>query len=146
MGTYDELSVGDRFTTPARALDGPTVQALVEAGGYTHPLFTDPAYAARSRFDRRPLPGQALLLIMGGLVEQTGRFDETVIALAGFEGVRFRAPAFEGDEVRVEVEVLGKEDRPRERGMLTMGWRCIDSSSATLVDARARMLFRRSGG
>lgn len=141
MGTFDELSVGDTFTTPARAVTEDDLDALVRIGGYTHPLFTDRGFAAASRFGKRPLPGQAVLLLMGGLVEDSGRFDDTVIALRGFDEVRFRAPAFAGDVVTVTVEVVGKDDRDG-RGELVMAWRCENGGGDMVADARARMLFR----
>lgn len=143
MGTFDDLSIGDVFTSPARTLTEDDVATLIAVGGYTHPLFTDPAYAAASAFGRTPVPGEGILHVMGGLVEGTGRFDETVIALVGLIEVRFRAPAFAGDAVRCEIEVLEKEPRG-DKGMLTMAWRCLNREGDLLVEARAQMLFRLS--
>ena len=143
MGTYDDLAVGETFTTPSRALTNGDLQSLVSIGGYTHPLFTDATFAAASPFGRRPAPGQALLLIMGGLVEQSGRFDRTTIGLVGFESVRFLAAAFAGDTLRTTVEVLAKEPSSSgRRGVLVMRWRCENGNDETLVEATARMLFR----
>lgn len=143
MSTYHDLAEGEPFTTPARTLDDAVVRTLVEAGGYTHPLFTDPEFAKSSAFGRTPLPGEATLLIMGGLVEQSGRFDESVIALIELNAVRFVAPAFAGDTLRVEVEVLAKEPRPDgKRGTLVMAWRCLNNRDETVCEAVARMLFR----
>jgi acyl dehydratase len=143
VGTYDELEVGAVFETPTRAIDIDLHARLIEVGGYTHPLFTDREYLATTPFDAPPLPGQALLLLMGGLVEQSGKFDDTVIALLGFDSVKFLAPAVPGMTVRVRVEVLDKEPRPdRDRGVLVLGWRCLDQVGERLVDATARMLFR----
>jgi len=156
MGTFDELSIGDVFASPARTLSEADVATLIAVGGYTHPLFTDPAYAAASPFGRTPVPGEGILHLMGGLVEQTERFDDTVIALVGLDEVRFRAPAFAGDVVRCEIEVLAKEPKG-ERGLLTMAWRCVkdggpigeagrarNAADEVLCEARALMLFRLS--
>jgi len=144
VGTFDALDLGERFETPSGAITEDDLDALVRIGGYTHPLFTDAAFAAVSRFGKRPVPGQALLLVMGGLVEQSDRFDDTVIALTGFDEVRFTSPCFPGDEVRVEIEVLDKEPRDG-RGTLVMAWRALTGGAepTTLCEARARMLFRR---
>jgi acyl dehydratase len=142
MGTYNELSVGERFHTPARTLDEDSVRALISAGGFTHPLFTDPEFAAASGFGGIVLPGQAVLMIMGGLLEQSGRFDESVVALTGFDSVRFVRPLFAGDTVRVEIEVLTKEETPSgARGVLVMGWRCVKGGGEPVAEATARMLF-----
>ena len=146
MGSYDELSVGDAFSTPERTLDEDLVRSLIATGGFTHPLFTDPRWAEASRFGRTPLPGQAILLLLGGLVEQTGKFDDTVIALTGFDEVRFIAPAFAGDTVRGTIEVIAKQPSSSgTRGTLVMAWLCVNEHGETLAAATARMLFRRNG-
>lgn len=138
MSTFTELSEGESFRTPARTIMQPDVDELVRIGGYTHPLFTDHEFAAASPFGRSPLPGQALLLVMGGLVEQSQRFDDTTIALLGFEEVRFRKPAFPGDTIDVEVLVVEKEPR----GAIVFLWSARNEAGQVLCDARARMLFR----
>jgi acyl dehydratase len=138
VSTFTELSPGDAFRTPSLTISEETAKRLIATGGYTHPLFTDDAYAKASPFGRAPLPGQAVLLLMGGLVEQSNRFDETTIALLGFEDVRFRKPAFPGDTIAVEVTVLEKEPR----GAILFAWTCVNEKGAQLVEARARMLFR----
>lgn len=146
MGTFDALAVGETFATPGRRLDEEAASTLVRLGGYTHPLFTDPEFAARGPFGRAPVPGEALLLLMGGLVEQTERFDDTTLALLGFDEVRFLAPGFPGDTVRVDVEVAAKEQRSEgRRGVMTMLWRCANDRGQILVEATARMLFRLEG-
>ena len=142
MGTYDELSVGDRFSTPSVTIDDAMVKELIATGGYTHPLFTDPSYAAATTFGKTPLPGQAILLLLGGLVEQSGRFDETVVALIGIDSVEFLAPAFAGDTLTGEVEVLGKEPSASgKRGTVVMAWRCRNGHGQQLLESTTRMLF-----
>jgi acyl dehydratase len=144
MGTYDQFSVGDRFHTPARTLDDETVHALIAHGGFTHPLFTDAEFAASTGFGGIVLPAQAVLMVMGGLVEQSGRFDRTTIALTGFDSVRFLKPVSAGDTIRTEVEVLGKEDTPSgARGVLVMSWRCVKGGGEPVAEATVRMLFTR---
>lgn len=141
MGTYDELAIGDTFTTPERTLTEDDVQALVAVGGYTHPLFTDPAFAAASPFGKRPIPGEGVLHMMGGLIESSDRFDETVVALVGFDEVAFKGAAFAGDTIRVQCETLEKVPG-RSTGLIAFAWRCLNASDEVLVEARARMLFR----
>ena len=142
VGTFDELDVGDRFESAARKLDDDLLHDLVRLGGYVHPLFTDAKFAAASPLGASPFPGEAVLLIMGGLVESTGKFDESTIALLGFEEARFAAPAIAGDEIRVVVTVEGKELTPsKSKGILVMDWDCVNHRDETIVACRARMLF-----
>src|SRR5207245_199054 len=115
-------------------------RATIGIGGYVHPIFTDAEFVARTPLGRTPLPGEAVLLIMGGLAEQTERFDDTTIALVGFDQVRFVAPVFAGDEVHLDVEIVGKEPS-RTTGVLVMRWTCLGSDGGVRCEAVARMLF-----
>ncbi len=144
MGTYDELEVGEELESPSRKLDEHLLRQLVDLGGYTHPLFKDPDVARKTQMGQIPFPGEALLLIMGGLLEQTDKFDETTIALVGFDEVSFRVPAFAGDEVRVLATVLSKKpSSSASRGVVTFQWICVNGDGEPLVDAKAKMLFSR---
>lgn len=145
MGTFEDLNVGDRFRTGQLTLDDGTVKTLIETGGFTHPLFTDADYAKASGWRGTPLPGQAVLMLMGGLVEQTGRFDSTVVALTGFDSVRFLKPVSAGDCVMTEVEIIGKEPTPSgTHGVLVMAWRCVKEGGERVCEATARMLFHKA--
>lgn len=73
------------------------VSEVVTRGGYTHPLFDVAASG-----DRTPLPGQGVLLMAGGLVEQCGVLDDAV-ALLELRSVRFTRMVRAGDELRVQV-------------------------------------------
>ena len=140
MGTFDDLQIGDRFTSPSRVITAEDIDALVCVGGYTHPLFTDPTFLAGTPFGSTPMPGEGALHIMGGLVEQTDRFDGTVLALGGFESVRFSTPVVAGDDVHVEVEVLAKEEKRTVRAM-TMRWTLHNARGNECVVAVSTMLF-----
>ena len=142
VGTFDALQVGDRFESSPRKLDDGLLRDLVRLGGYVHPLFTDPDFAASSPLGASPFPGEAVLLIMGGLVESTGKFDESTIALVGFDDVRFGSPALAGDEVFVRVTVVDKQlTSSRSKGILSMDWNCLNGRDQSIVDCKARMLF-----
>lgn len=142
VSTFERMEVGSSAVSPMRQITADDLDAMVAVGGYTHPLFTDPAYAARSPFGQRPVPGQGLMLLMGGLAEQTGVFDDTTIGLVRFDVVRFLAPAFAGDTVRLDMEVVVKERDRAGRGVLVFAW-LLHRDETLLVEAIARMLFAR---
>lgn len=143
-GTYDALQIGEEFDTPSRAVEPADVATLIAVGGYTHPLFTDPAFAASTPLGRSPIPGEGVLHLMGGLVEQSGRFDDTVIALLGFSSVTFPSPAFAEDTLTVRVRVDGKQERSSgARGVLLMTWTCRNAAGNVVCEAAASMLFTR---
>ena len=131
--------------SPSRRLDTTESEGLVRIGGFVHPLFTDAEYLARSKFASRPWPGQALLLVMGGLLEQTGLFDELAVALVGYDKVRFVSPAFDGDVIRVEVEQIGLiPGNSLDIGLFDAT--AFRSDGQVLVETTMRFLLRKAAG
>ena len=146
MGTFDDLQIGDTFTSPSRVITPEDITTLVQVGGYTHPLFTDPTFLAGTPFGSTPMPGEGALHIMGGLVEQTDRFDETTLALTGLDAIRFYVPVVAGDDVHVEVEVLEKERKSTPVDLMKMRWTLRNERGNACVVAEAVMLFARRVG
>lgn len=144
MPRFSDYTTGMRFAGGARTVTESLVTLLTSLGGYTHPLFTDATYvAAASPFPSSPLPGQAVLLLLGGLAEQSGAFDESVVALVGFEQVGFRRPALPGDTLRLDMEVVALDRAAAgDRGVVTLAWRCTNQRDEVVLEARARMLVR----
>lgn len=141
MGTFEELRIGESYVSPSRAVTDADISRIIEVGGYTHPLFTDDSYLESSRFDARPLPGEGALLMLGGLVEETGLFDDTVIALAGFSSVEFVSPVTAGDEISVRIEPLTKQERSSVN-VMELRWTLL-AGDQVRVRAIGTMLFSR---
>jgi hypothetical protein len=113
-------------STPTVEVTSDLAATLVEAGGYTHPLFhpEDPA--------TRPLPGQAVLLLMGGLVEQSGLLDHA-IALLEIRRTRFTAMVRPGTRLRVEVEAGVSVPDGRGRARQEFTWTGYDDDKDEAV-------------
>jgi hypothetical protein len=135
---HARLVPGDEFTTAAVDVTEEMRADMVRIGGYTHPLFSRPG--AVSLPTGSPLPGQGVLLLMGGLVEQSGRLDDAVV-LMGLADVRFRRPAVAGSRVAVHVEVVAETPHRSENCVRTMRWTAVDGDTV-LVTATAAMLVR----
>lgn len=145
-GAWHSVEVGTVLTGDPVTVTDDLVQGLVELGGFVHPLFTDPDYVRdHSPLPGRPLPGTALLHLMGGLAEQSGVLDGTVLALLGFGEVAFAAPAMVGDRVRLELEIGATTPTSKPgREVLELSWRAVrDPDGAVLARAVARMLVQR---
>jgi acyl dehydratase len=132
---------GRLVRSPTRTVDDAELAALVRAGGYVHPLFTDASVLDHSPFDRVPLPGQALLLLMGGLAEQSGAYDEATLALVGMD-VRFLAPLLAGDAFCVEVHVPADDPSTGARRVLASRWFAVRTDGTPLAEATVRFLVR----
>lgn len=120
------------FRTPDVEVTAQLVQDLVRLGGYTHPLFIEP---------NAPLPGQGVLLLMGGLVEQSGRFDDA-IAMVELVGARFQKMARAGDRLHAVITPGATSTTSSGKTLQEFEWRMEDATGETVATATARMLMR----
>src|SRR2546426_11184287 len=146
MTAYDRLTIGSRVTTPGRTISDAAASTIVAMAGYTHPMFTDPTYAARSTtFAGRPIPGELSLLYLGGLAEQTDLFDETTLAVVAVDAVEFKTPALVVDTIRLEIEVSEKRRAFSGRpGFITFAWTCRNQRDEIML--AATLPFRTAEG
>jgi acyl dehydratase len=143
VGSYDNLKVGDRFASPPVRLAADRAEEMIRWAGYVHPLFSDPSFAETVGFHGRLVPGELVLLFLGGLAEQTGVFDDTTIALVEFDHVTFKTPALIEDTIRLEIEVTGKRlSSSGRRGFVTFNWICRNQSDAVILETQATFAFR----
>ncbi len=129
---------GARVDAGSTEVTEEAVGAFVTAAGFTHPLFTDPAVARERGFTSSPLPNQAILLIMGGLVERSGLLVNGVRALTAYDAVSFTRRVCAGDVVGLHVELTGAEPGP-EPGLGTVAARMVatvDGETACVAIAR----------
>lgn len=147
MGTYDQLAVGDRLSAATATIPDDARELARTVGGYTHPLFTDDDWVRdHSPFETGPVPGEFVLFLLGGMAERSDAFDETTIALVGLDEVRFAAPAFPGDDIRLMMEVVGKEPSGSgRRGSIRLRWTCTKADGTEVLSTIATFLFDLTG-
>ncbi|HEX78317.1 MAG TPA: dehydratase [Dehalococcoidia bacterium] len=141
---YEDFKVGDKFTTPGKTVTEAMITLMVGLGGFVAPLFNDEEYARTTPFQGRIAPGRLTLFLMGGLEEQTGIYEEGLIALVGIDKVRFKAPLRAGDTIRVEMEVVAlRETKRPDAGLVTHISRCLNQRGEVIVEAEASHLMKR---
>ena len=145
--TFEAHRVGDVHRTLARTLSETDIVTFVNLCGFNEPLFMDMEYVAReSVFGRRAAPGALTFAISEGLVMQTGLIHGTGMAFLGGE-IRVVAPVFQGDTVRVEVEVTDKrETKKPDRGIVTYTHRVLNQRDEVVLDLKIQRMIRRKAG
>lgn len=113
---------------------GELVATLLDAGGFVHPLF------AASNPDR-PLPGQGVLLLMGGMLERSGALDHA-IAMVGLEDVRFRTMVRAGDRIRAELEPRAARTTSGGSRIETFGCVVHNQQDRVVLEATVKMLVQ----
>jgi 3-hydroxybutyryl-CoA dehydratase len=137
---FEDISVGDRNTTPTRTITETDIVNFASLSGDWFPLHTDAEYAAQTMYGERVAHGMLGLSVVTGLITLK---PGAVQALHGIEGLRFRRPTFIGDTIYAETEVLELESR-EGNGLVTSGLTVKNQRDETVTMARFRWLVAMS--
>ena len=115
------------------------IATIVGTGGYTHPLF-NPTPAQQAEGATAPLPGQGILLLMGGLLEQSGALDHA-IAMVELKSVKFLQMVKAGSSL--SVELVPTESHLTSSGKLIQNyrWTALNGDDVPVAEAHAVMLM-----
>lgn len=115
------------------------IETIVSTGGYTHPLF-NPTPVQQAEGSTAPLPGQGILLLMGGLLEQSGALDHA-IAMVELKSVKFLQMVKAGTSL--SVDLVPTESHLTSSGKLIQNyrWTALDGNDVPVAEAHAVMLM-----
>jgi acyl dehydratase len=104
------FAAGTVLRTPARTLTEAEFSAIINASWENGPLHTDAEYMRGTVFGRPILGGPCLVAVTAGLTSTTmyaawNAAGLDCYAALGIDEVRYDAPVFAGDTIRVEIEV-----------------------------------------
>lgn len=120
------------------------IRSVVSLGGYTHPLFS-PDREGATPDQGPPLPGQGVLLIMGGLLEQSGALDHA-IALLELKSVKFYQMVRAGVHLSVELTPLAVKETSSGKLIQDYRWVVVDEQGGSVLEAHAVMLMNKKEG
>ena len=107
----EDFKVGEKDVSPGRTVTEADIVMFASLSADWTELHTNAEYMKNSPFGQRIAHGMLTLSIASGLGMRTrGRPPVEVLAFLGMDKVRFAAPVFIGDTIRVESEVI--EARP----------------------------------
>ncbi|WP_172196502.1 MaoC/PaaZ C-terminal domain-containing protein [Saccharibacillus qingshengii] len=115
---FEEFTLGQTFKTSSLILSRASIMefAAVYDPQYMH---LDEAKAAQGRFKGLIASGIQTMAVSFKLWVETGAYGEEVVAGTGMNEIRFIKPVYPEDELHVEVEVIGLEER-RRSGIVTV--------------------------
>ena len=105
---FDELEVGDQFTSHRRTITETDVVNFTCLTGLLNPVFTDEEFAREKGFGTRVAPGPLTMSIAIGLTDEL--CYGTVSAVAGINNVKFTAPVKPGDTLWVKTSIIDKRE------------------------------------
>lgn len=137
---FDQIEIGTRWTSKGRTITEADIVLFAGLSGDWFPLHTDREYAATTPFGARIAHGMLILSVASGLIPlPVGR----IVAFYGMDRVRFTGPVLIGDTIHIEVEVVEKEARGEEQGLLTVSEEVRNQRDETVAVFTARILMKR---
>jgi acyl dehydratase len=129
---FEDFQVGDRFRSPSRTLTDAHFLFFAGMTGDNHPIHYDDEYGKRTRFGRRLAHGLLLTSLTAvGASSLAPLIEDSIVAFVE-QSTRFIAPAFIGDSIQPEHEVVALE-RKRSAGLVTL--------RATLTNQRSELVL-----
>lgn len=129
----------ERMRTASVDVTPELIETIISTGGYTHPLF-NPTAAEQAEGASAPLPGQGILLLMGGLLEQSGALDHA-IAMVELKNVTFKQMVTAGTSLSVELVPTGSRVTSSGKVIQNYRWTALDGDDVPVVEAHAVMLM-----
>ena len=139
-GYFEDFTIGDRFKSPGKTLTDAHFLFFAGLTGDDHPLHYDDEYAKKTRFGKRLAHGLLLTsLTAAGASTLSPLIEESIVAFVE-QTTRFRAPAFIGDTLYPEHEVVGLE-RKRSAGLLTLRVALKNQRGETVLEGEHKYLI-----
>ncbi|MEK7386766.1 MAG: MaoC/PaaZ C-terminal domain-containing protein [candidate division NC10 bacterium] len=139
-GYFEDFTIGDRFKSPGRTLTDAHFLFFAGLTGDDHPLHYDDEYAKKTRFGRRLAHGLLLTSLTAvGASTLSPLIEDSIVAFVE-QTTRFRAPAFIGDTLYPEHEVVGLE-RKRSAGLLTLRVALKNQRGETVLEGEHKYLI-----
>jgi acyl dehydratase len=142
---FDELAVGDEWTSPRRTVTETDVVQFAGLSGDFNPIHVDHEEAGRGPFGRPVAHGLLGVAIASGLSSHAPKVD-TLAFLAILEW-QFLQPIFFGDTIHVITRVLSLESRSRgRRGVVTWHKRIVNQRGESVQEGKTQTLVRARSG
>jgi acyl dehydratase len=137
---FEDFAVGERFRSPSRTLTDAHFLFFAGMTGDAHPIHYDDEYGRRTRFGRRLAHGLLLTSLTAvGASTLAPLLEDSIVAFVE-QSTRFLAPAFIGDTLTPEHEVVALE-RKRSAGLLTLRVMLRNQRGETVLEGEHRYLI-----
>lgn len=137
---FEDFAVGDRFASPSKTLTDAHFLFFAGMTGDAHPIHYDDEYAKRTRFGRRLAHGLLLTSLTAVGASTLAPLIEASIVAFVEQTTRFLHPAFIGDTVKPEHEVVGLE-RKRSAGLVTLRVTLTNQRGEMILDGQHKYLI-----
>jgi acyl dehydratase len=136
---FDQLSIGDVFAgTRGRTVTETDIALFSAVSGDWNPIHNDAAFAANGPFGTRIAHGLLLVAMMTGMAPISG---QAVIALYGFDRVRFTNPVALGDTITYTSKIAALQPRGDQRGVADLDFEICNQHRQVCVAGTIKILL-----
>ena len=139
---FDQLQVGDVFAgTRGRTVTEADIALFSAVSGDWNPIHNDAAFAASGPFGTRIAHGLLLVAMMTGMAPISGR---SVVALYGFDRVRFTNPVALGDTITYTSKIAALQPKGDGRGVADVDFEICNQHNDVCVAGTIKILLHRT--
>lgn len=116
----EDLEEGQVFETARRTVTETDLVSFAMLSSDWNAVHTDALATSDSQFGVRIVHGALGLTLATGLIQRTGMFEGSAVALLGFSDWRFERPLYVGDTVFTRLRIVAvRRTRRGDRGVVT---------------------------
>lgn len=140
---YEDLTEGQTFTSPARTVTETDLVSFAMLSGDWNAIHTDEEFARETFYGKRVVHGLFGLSMMTGLLDRTGLFGGSAIAMLGISDWQFKAPIFVDDTLHFEMEIISKRlTSGGDRGIIDRKFSLINQSGEVVQEGHIGLMLR----
>jgi acyl dehydratase len=139
----EDLHAGDVFTSAARTITESDVVAFAGLSGDFNPIHTDVEFAKDTPYGQRVVYGLLGLAMLTGLLDRTGLFSGSAIAMLGIRDWTFTAPMFIGDTIRFRLTITDvRRTSSGDRGVVKRHFELLNQRDEVVQQGHIDLLIR----
>ncbi len=139
---FEDFVIDSVSTSRTRTVTEADIVNFAGLSGDFVELHMSEAYASTGPFGKRIAHGALIFSISTGLSVQLGHITDTVIAFYGVDKLRFTRPVFIGDTIHVAKKVVSKEEKSKERGVVTFETSVLNQHGQTVLIYYDKVLLK----
>ena len=144
MGLYfEDFEVSGDLVTRGRTITEADLVAFAGLTGDYTELHTNEEYAKSTKFGRRIAHGALIFSISMGLSTRTNLLDDTLLAFAGVDKLRFVSPVFIGDTIHAVKRVVERKELGMGQGTVEFETRVLNQKGELVLVYRDKMLVKK---
>lgn len=140
---YEEFEGAADLVTRGRTITEADIVGFAGLTGDFVELHTNEEFAKQTKFGRRVAHGALVFSISIGLATRTNLLEDTLLAFAGVDKLRFVAPVFIGDTIHVVKHVFERRELGATQGTVTFETKVLNQRDELVVAYFDKMLLKR---